>query len=209
MSAWGSRPRPARATSAVCALEGEHERATRQREALSVAHGGLAHLAQPLLALVRLLDDERARGREVGDERVRARLLDALDDGPPHFPEPGCARQLLFTPRLVARETDQLGELGLQRIALVPPIPEQGEPAAGSEDAVQLGHSELRIEPVIRLPREGGADALVSERDRLGRALEPLDAGHSDPELVEHAGARLDGNDVEAHRDEAARQLPG
>ena len=33
-------------------------------------------------------------------------------------------------------------------------------------------------------------------------------SGTARPELLEHRGARLDGHDVEAERDEAARQLP-
>ena len=103
---------------------------------------------------------------------------------------------------------DERAELALQRVALVPPVPEQGEPAAGPEHAVQLRQRPLAVEPVERLAGERRVDARVGERDRLGRPLVRLGRRHRLPQLLEHRGSRLDRDDVEAERDEAARQLP-
>ncbi len=142
------------------------------------------------------------------DESVRARLLDALDDRPAELAEPGLVRQRLLPVGLVAGVADDRAELALQRVALVPPVPEQREPASRADYAVQLGHCLLPVEPVVRLPREGRVHALIRQRDRLGTAFERGDRRHSGPQLVEHRSTRLDGHYFEAERDEAAGQLP-
>src|SRR3954470_4362866 len=186
------------------AFEREDVREARQREPLAVPRGDLVHRAQRLLALARLRHDVRAHGREVADEGFRARLPDRLDPAPGRLNEPRLARQLFLAVGLVSRKADELGELALQRIALVPPVPEQGQAAAGADYAVQLGHGLLAVEPVVRLPREGAVDALVPKRDRLRRPPEPLRLRHGQPKLLEHRAARLDRRDREAEGDEAA-----
>jgi putative transcriptional regulator len=79
----------------------------RQRKAVAVAGSELVHRAQRLLPLRRLGREVGACGREIAHERVRARLLDGLDDRPPRLAEPRLPRQLVVPVRLVARVSDE------------------------------------------------------------------------------------------------------
>src|SRR5438309_6837731 len=105
---------------------------------------------------------------------------------------------------LVAGVADQLTELALQRIALVPPVPEEGKPTIRAEYAVQLGDRSLAVEPVIGLGCKRRIDACIRERDRLGGPNDRLRVRHCVPELLEHRPSRLHSDDVEAEPDEAA-----
>jgi hypothetical protein len=163
---------------------------------------------QRLFPLFRLRREERTRRREIADECLRARLLQRLDDGAAHLTEPRLPRELLVPVGLVARVADQLSELTLQGVALVPPVPEQDQAATGLDDPVQLGQGARAIEPVEGLAGEGSLHIRIGKRDRFRWPFERLRLGHGHPELREHRRSRLDRHDLEAERDKAAGQLP-
>jgi hypothetical protein len=108
----------------------------------------------------------------------------------------------------VAGVADELGELVLQRVAVIPPIPEESQAASGPDDAVELRHRSLPIEPVERLRRERRVDACVRECDHLGRAFEYLGPWDGLPQLVEHGSPGLDRDYLVPDRNESASQLP-
>ena len=59
----------------------------------------------------------------------------------------------------------------LERVALVTDVPDEPEPAAGSQHSVDLREGGVAIEPVERLRDRDGVDGPVSERDRLSRPV--------------------------------------
>src|SRR4051794_31475621 len=135
--------------------ERENERLSRHRESVARTGGEVAHFREETLALARVHRQEHARRRDARYESLRARLFGAVDDRPPHLMEPWCAGQFLLVVRPMTRKPDDLAELALQRISLVPPVPEQGKSATGTDHAVQVRQSALAVEPVVRLTGEG------------------------------------------------------
>ena len=78
-----------------------------------------------------------------------------------------------------------------------------------AKDPVDLGERFLAVEPVERLSDDDRVDRSIGQRDRLGGALEDLDAGNGRLERGPHARNRLDRHDLDAERSEETRHLAG
>ena len=80
-------------------------------------------------------------------------------------------------------------------------------PPPVAKDPVDLGERFLAVEPVERLSDDDRVDRSIGQRDRLGGALEDLDAGNGRLERGPHARNRLDRHDLDAERREQPRHL--
>jgi hypothetical protein len=112
--------------------------------------------------------------------------------------------------RLTARGNEgleQLRHLRLKRVAGIPRVPDQSEPTARPEDTADLPDGLVPPEPVERLPAHDRVDAVVVERNRLGRAEQRVRAGDNARQRSQHLRAGLDRDDPRNPPDEQPGQL--
>jgi hypothetical protein len=103
---------------------------------------------------------------------------------------------------------DDVGEMPHPVDALVLHVPDQPEPLAGPQDAVDLRKSGIAVEPVKGLTDGDRVHRRVLERDALGSARERLHFGKRFGEPLSHRIDRLDSDDLRPELREEARELP-
>jgi hypothetical protein len=166
----------------------------------------ISHLSEHALPLVSRGGRDAARGRDPVDDRLAGE----------HALLEKCALVELAEERAVVLVAprrprppppDERVDRGEARIGLVPQVPDERDPPARSNDAVQLRQRLVRAEPVERLPDRRGVDRRVRERDRLGRARERFDVRQNPLEHAAHLVAGLDGDDLHAERQQPPREL--
>ena len=89
---------------------------------------------------------------------------------------------------------------------LVAVVPTERYAAAGPQDAMELRERGIEIEPMECRARKDHVCLARGDRDRLGRALDPVEA---EPlEHGEHPRVGLDRDDLNSERGDRPRQLP-
>src|SRR5207248_2055894 len=111
--------------------------------------------------------------------------------------------------RLTGERVDDLRERGLERMPLVPRVPDQREAAPGTQHTVDLAQGLVSAEPVKCLADGDRVDIAVRERDPFCSSSERGDARHLRLELRPHLADGLERDEVRAAREEQARELSG
>jgi hypothetical protein len=102
-----------------------------------------------------------------------------------------------------------LAEPNLPGFDLLPPIPDEAEPAADPEHAMDLRQSCVPVEPMECLSDRDRVDRGIGQRDRLGRPAYDLDPWQRLLDPTPHAGCGLDRDDPCAGRGKEPGQLAG
>ena len=111
--------------------------------------------------------------------------------------------------RALSQRIEDLVDRPVQRVRVVPRVPDESERTAGPQHPVELLRGPLDLEPVEALRDRSRVGRGVRKRDCLRHTFESLHRGHDPLELGPHLGQRLDRDHRRTGREQLARQLAG